>query len=157
MIVLDASAMVEALIGSVAADELLDALTGDVHAPQRAVVTRLRKPEAELSAGMDMADVMRLFTGEVDLDTLYSQETLEFESAFGSQHADVLENFALNVIDGTPLVAPGADGMHGVRLANAIHLSSWKGAEVPIAFDGDEYLALLNDRIREEGKFRERG
>ena len=33
MIVLDASAMVEALIGSEVADELLDALTGDVHAP----------------------------------------------------------------------------------------------------------------------------
>ena len=56
----------------------------------------------------------------------------------------------------TLLVAPGADGMHGVRLANAIHLSSWKGEEVPLAFDADEYLALLNDRIREEGKFAER-
>lgn len=33
MIVLDASAMVEALIGSEVADELLDALTGDVYAP----------------------------------------------------------------------------------------------------------------------------
>ena len=33
MIVLDASAMVEALIGREVADELLDALTGDVHAP----------------------------------------------------------------------------------------------------------------------------
>lgn len=33
MIVLDASAMVEALIGCEVADELLDALTGDVHAP----------------------------------------------------------------------------------------------------------------------------
>ena len=54
------------------------------------------------------------------------------------------------------LVAPGADGMHGVRLANAIHLSSWKGEEVPLAFDADEYLTLLNDRIREEGTFPER-
>ena len=123
---------------------------------KRAIITRLRKPEQELSAGMDMDDVMRLFTGKVDLNTLYTQETLEFESAFGSQHADVLENFALNIVDGTPLVAPGADGMHGVRLANAIHLSSWKGEEVPLAFDADEYLALLNDRIREEGKFAER-
>ena len=123
---------------------------------KRAIITRLRKPEQELSAGMDMNDVMRLFTGKVDLDTLYTQETLEFESAFGSQHADVLENFALNIVDGTPLVAPGADGMHGVRLANAIHLSSWKGEEVPLEFDGDEYLALLNDRIREEGTFPER-
>ena len=123
---------------------------------KRAIITRLRKPEQELSAGMDMNDVMRLFTGKVDLNTLYTQETLEFESAFGSQHADVLENFAVNIVDGTPLVAPGADGMHGVRLANAIHLSSWKGEEVPLEFDGDEYLTLLNDRIREEGTFPER-
>jgi predicted nucleic acid-binding protein len=33
VIVLDASAMVEALIGREAAEELLEALTGDVHAP----------------------------------------------------------------------------------------------------------------------------
>lgn len=120
---------------------------------KRAVVTRLRKPEAELSAGMDMADVMRLFTGEVDLDTLYTQETIELESPFGQQHADVLENFALNVLDGTPLVAPGADGIHGVRLANAIHLSSWLDQEVGLDFDEQQYLDLLDERIRAEGKF----
>ncbi|MBB2924806.1 Gfo/Idh/MocA family protein [Cellulomonas cellasea] len=120
---------------------------------KRAVVTRLRKPEAELSAGMDMADVMRLFTGEVDLDTLYTQETIELESPFGHQHADVLENFARNVLDGTPLVAPGADGIHGVRLANAIHLSSWLDQEVALDLDERQYLDLLNERIREEGLF----
>ncbi|GEA87988.1 substrate-binding domain-containing protein [Cellulomonas cellasea] len=120
---------------------------------KRAVVTRLRKPEAELSAGMDMADVMRLFTGEVDLDTLYTQETIELESPFGQQHADVLENFARNVLDGTPLVAPGADGIHGVRLANAIHLSSWLDQEVALDLDERQYLDLLNERIREEGLF----
>jgi len=120
---------------------------------KRAVVTRLRKPEVELSAGMDMGDVMRLFSGEVDLDTLYTQETIELGSAWGEQHSGVLENFALNVLDGTPLVAPGADGIHGVRLANAIHLSSWLGQEVPIEFDDQQYLDLLNERIREEGAF----
>ena len=120
-----------------------------------ATVTRLRKPEPELSAGMDMSDVMKLFTGQVDLQTLYSQETFESESPWGRQHSDVLENFALNVLDGTPLIAPGADGINSVRLANAIHLSSWTGREVPIDFDEDEYLTLLNDRIREEGKFPE--
>jgi predicted dehydrogenase len=123
---------------------------------KRAVVTRLRKPEAELSAGMDMDDVMRLFMGQVDLATLYTQETIELESPFGQQHADVLENFALNVLDGTPLVAPGGDGINGVRLANAIHLSSWLGQEVPLEFDDEQYLDLLNERIREEGTFPER-
>ncbi len=120
---------------------------------KRATVTRLLAPEAELSASMDMADVMKLFMGQVDLDTLYTQETIEFDAPFGQQHADVLENFALNVLDGTPLIAPGADGIHGVRLANAIHLSSWTGREVPVDFDENEYLRLLNDRIREEGAF----
>lgn len=122
---------------------------------KRAVVTRLRQPEAELSAGMDMADVTRLFMGSADLDALYTQETIELTSPFGQQHADVLENFALNVLDGTPLVAPGADGIHGVRLANAMHLSSWLGLEVPLDFDEEQYLDLLNERIREEGAFPE--
>jgi predicted dehydrogenase len=120
---------------------------------KRAVVTRLAKPEAELSAAMDMDDVMRLFSGQVDLDTLYTQETIELESPFGQQHSGVLENFALNILDGTPLIAPGADGIHGVRLANAIHLSSWTGEEVPLEFDDQRYLDLLNERIREEGTF----
>ena len=47
--------------------------------------------------------------------------------------------------------------MLGVRLANAIHLSSWKGTEVPIDFDQDEYLRLLNERIANEGLYPVRG
>jgi hypothetical protein len=54
------------------------------------------------------------------------------------------------------LLAPGSEGVNGVRLANAIHLSSWLGHEVPLDFDEDLYLAELNKRIRSEGKFPER-
>jgi hypothetical protein len=53
-------------------------------------------------------------------------------------------NFAANVLDGTALIAPGSDGINGVRLTNAIHLSSWTGREVPLDFDEEEYLAELN-------------
>ena len=81
------------------------------------------------------------------------QETLEFDTAWGGQHAAVLENFAANILDGTPLIAPGSDGILGVRLANAIHLSAWTGREVPMDFDEDEFLAELNKKIAEEGKF----
>jgi len=123
---------------------------------QTATVTRLVKDERELSDAMDMEDVRKLFMGEMDTSTLYAQEVLEFDSPWGQQHAGVLENFAANILDGTPLLAPGNDGINGVRLANAIHLSSWLGQEVPLDFDEDEYLRLLNDRIREEGKFPER-
>jgi predicted dehydrogenase len=105
---------------------------------------------------MDMQDVMSLFTGRLNTDDYYSSEVIEFESAWGGQHAGVLENFAANILDGTPLIAHGSDGINGVRLANAIHLSSWTGAEVPLDFDEDTYLAELNRRIRAEGKFAER-
>lgn len=122
-----------------------------------ATVTRLVKPERELSESMDMSDVMRLFTGQLDSSELYTTEVIEFDSAWGAQHSGVLQNFAENILDGTPLLAPGSDGIKGVRLANAIHLSSWTGAEVSLDFDQDEFLAQLNSRIRDEGKFPERG
>lgn len=124
---------------------------------KRATVTRLRKPERELSDEMAPEDVARLFSGHLDTNDLYATETIEFDSAWGAQHIGVLENFAANVLDGTPLLAPGSDGIDGVRLANAIHLSSWKGVEVPLDFDEDEYLAALNERIRNEGEYPERG
>ena len=122
-----------------------------------ATVTRLTKPERALSEALEPADVQKLFTGKLDVSGLYETETIEFASTWGSEHARVLENFAANILDGTPLIAPGSDGIHAVRLANAIHLSSWLGREVPLDFDGDEYLALLNERIRDEGVFPERG
>src|SRR6478736_7941565 len=121
-----------------------------------ATVTRLSRPEREISDGMDPSDVRRLFTGQFDTASMYTQETIEFDSAWGAQHSGVLENFAANILDGTPLLAPGSDGINGVRLANAIHLSSWLGQEVPLDFDEDRYLTELNKRIRAEGTFGER-
>jgi predicted dehydrogenase len=127
-----------------------------VDGSKTATVTRLVDDERALSDRMGMDDVRKLFKGEVDPTTYYSQEVIEFESAWGTQHSGVLENFAANVLDGTPLLAPGSEGVNGVRLANAIHLSSWLGHEVPLDFDEDLYLAELNKRIRSEGKFPER-
>ncbi|MEV4730164.1 Gfo/Idh/MocA family oxidoreductase [Saccharopolyspora sp. NPDC049426] len=127
-----------------------------VDGSKTATVTRLVDDERALSDRMGMDDVRKLFKGEVDPTTYYSQEVIEFESAWGAQHSGVLENFAANVLDGTPLLAPGSEGVNGVRLANAIHLSSWLGQEVPLDFDEDVYLAELNKRIRSEGKFPER-
>ncbi|MEW9872151.1 Gfo/Idh/MocA family protein [Arthrobacter sp. HS15c] len=121
-----------------------------------ATVTRMVKPERELSDAMDMDEVRKLFRGELNPEQYYTTEVIEFESVWGGQHAGVLENFAANILDGTPLLAPGSDGINGVRLANAIHLSSWTGTEVGLDFDEDVFLAELNKRIADEGKFPER-
>ena len=112
-------------------------------------IKRMKTPEAELSKTMDMSDVMRIFTGEGPGE-IFEEEVIEFESVWGEQHINVLKNFAANILDGTPLIAPGSDGIHGVMLANAIHLSSWLGKEVELPLDEDFYLGELNKKIAEE-------
>lgn len=127
-----------------------------IEGSKTATVTRLTRDEREISESMSMQEVGKIFMGQGDVAQLYSQEVIEFDRPWGQQHAGVLENFAANILDGTPLLAPGSDGINGVRLANAIHLSSWKGTEVPIDFDEDDYLAELNTRIAEEGQYPQR-
>lgn len=121
-----------------------------------ATVVRLKQPERDISDGLGPEQVRQLFRGQIDTADYYTSEVIEFESAWGVQHAGVLENFAAHILDGTPLLAPGSEGINGVRLANAIHLSSWQGHEVSLDFDEEEYLGELNQRIRAEGKFPER-
>ncbi|GAB3045797.1 Gfo/Idh/MocA family protein [Virgibacillus ainsalahensis] len=114
-------------------------------------IKRLKKPESEMSATMSMKDVASIFMGG-DTGDIFDEEVLEFESVWGGQHIAVMENFAANVLDGTPLLAPGSDGINGVALANAIHLSSWLGKEVDLPVDEDLYLEELNKKIAEEQK-----
>lgn len=128
-----------------------------VEGSKTVTVTRLRKPEQDLSAELSMDDVAKLFMGQLDSAEFYESETTEYTSVWGQQHAVVLENFAANILDGEALIAPGHEGINGVRLANAMHLSAWTGEEVDlIAFDEERYLLELNARIREEGRFAER-
>lgn len=116
---------------------------------KKVTIKRLRRPEAEMSASMDMQDVMKIFMGG-GAEDIYDEEVLEFNDVWGVQHTSVLENFAANVLDGTPLLAPGSDGIRGVALANAIHLSSWLGKEVELPVDEDLYFAELQKKIEEE-------
>lgn len=120
-------------------------------------IWRLIKPEQQLSQEMSMEHVAKLFQGELDASSFMSVETKSYSSVWGQQHSEVMRNFAAAINGEENLLAPGADGIHGVRLANAIHLSSWTNKEVSIEnFDDEAYLAGLNERIRAEGKYAER-
>jgi predicted dehydrogenase len=121
-----------------------------------ATVTLLTRPEREISEAMNMRDIAKVLTGQLNTGDYYSTEIIQFESQWAAQHTDVLQNFAANILDGTPLIAPGSDGINAVRLANAAYLSSWTGRETPMDFDDDDYLTELNIRIRDEGLFLER-
>lgn len=120
----------------------------------KATVYRLKKTEKELNDTMSMMDLMKLTQGNsAGADGLYDTETFENADGWGVQHTTVIENFALHILEGAPLLAPGSDGIHGVNLANAALLSGWLGREVELPVDEEQYLAELNQRIAEEGKF----
>ena len=61
------------------------------------------------------------------------------------QHVGVLRAFAANILRGEPLVARGEEGINGLTLSNAMHLSSWLGKPVEIPFDEDLFLEKLNE------------
>ena len=48
------------------------------------------------------------------------------------QHAGVMNAFASAILHGTPLVAEGIEGIRGLSLSNAMHLSSFTGKTVEI-------------------------
>lgn len=65
-------------------------------------------------------------------------------------HAPIFQSFAQSILDDTPMIAPGFEGIKPLTMSNAIHLSSWKG-NVPINlenFPHDEYYAMLQEKVK---------
>ena len=74
-------------------------------------------------------------------------EVIEVETdGLNPQHVGVLNAFAANILRGEPLVARGEEGINGLTLSNAMHLSSWLGHPVEIPFDEQLFLDELNKR-----------
>jgi len=120
-----------------------------VEGSKKIIIRRLKTSEREMSESMDMSDVMRIFMGN-SMDDVYDEEVIEIPDQWGTQHCLVMDNFADHVINGTPLVASGQEGIKGVTLANAIHLSTWLGKEVELPIDEELFLNELNKRVEEE-------
>ncbi len=74
-------------------------------------------------------------------------ETLEVATdGRNPQHAGVLNAFAGRILRGEPLVADGREGIRGLTLSNAMHLSSWLGRPVDIPFDEQLFRNMLEKR-----------
>ena len=62
------------------------------------------------------------------------------------QTAGVLNAFAAHILRGEPLVAEGAEGINGLTLSNAMHLSAWTDQMISLPLDEDLFLTELNKR-----------
>ena len=71
---------------------------------------------------------------------------MPFES-IGNAHAVLVENFVSAILDKTPLIAPGGEGIGSVELANALLYSSILGETMELPMSGGDWEVKLNELI----------
>lgn len=66
-----------------------------------------------------------------------------------TSHPGIINNFCDCILKGAKPIAPGSEGIRGLSISNAIHLSSWKdGAWVELPVDGKEFKEALQARCK---------
>ncbi|MBQ8072393.1 MAG: Gfo/Idh/MocA family oxidoreductase [Clostridia bacterium] len=126
--------------------------TGDPHGSNRF--------EVQMDGAQLICENDKLFVAE--LSQLEQDWTKTNKQPFGSvparemevetdglnpQHQGVFEAFAGAILRGEPLVAGGEEGIHGLTLSNAMHLSAFLGQPVEIPFDEKRYYDELMKRV----------
>ena len=65
------------------------------------------------------------------------------------QHSGVLNAFADAILNGGELIARGEEGINGLTISNAMHLSAWTGKAVDLTnFDDELFYEELSKRIK---------
>ena len=126
--------------------------TGDPHGSNRF--------EVQMDGAQLIAENEKLYLAE--LDQLEQDWTKTNTKPFGSvscrevivetdglnpQHQGVFNAFAAAILRGEPLVAGGEEGINGLTLSNAMHLSAFLGKPVELPLDEDLYYDELMKRV----------
>ena len=99
-------------------------------------MTKLEMPEPEFSrTNTKVFGKPKSTTFQVETDGL------------NPQHEGVLNAFAGAILRGEPLVADGREGINGLMISNAIHLSAWTDSEVTFPFDEQLFYDELMKRV----------
>ena len=75
----------------------------------------------------------------------YKESEVETDG-INDQHSGVLNAFSDRILYGTPLVAEGTEGINGLMISNAAHLSSWTNETVSLPIDEDRFYSLLSEK-----------
>lgn len=66
----------------------------------------------------------------------------------GEQHVGILKNYTNALLKGEELLAKGEEGINGLTISNAIHLSAWTGETIDVKnLDGDKFYDILQEKI----------
>lgn len=115
-------------------------------------VWRYSDDERQIARSISRAEAALVPSGAFDRSVFHTATTTHYDSPWGVQHALTLENFGSHLTDGTPLLSGLDEGLAQVRLANAMHLSAWTGADVDLTtFDDQAYVRALDERVVASG------
>lgn len=64
-----------------------------------------------------------------------------------AQHATLMQNFVDAILDGTPLLVPGEEGIHSVELANAMLFSALVNQTIDLPMDSGAFERKLRELI----------
>ena len=115
--------------------------------------------EVDLDGGQLVCDGKKLIMKKLatDINTWHKTWTKGFGSPEGTeievetdglnpQHVGVLQQFTDKILGRGELVASGVEGINGLTISNAMHLSSWTGETIELPLDEDKFLEELNKR-----------
>jgi predicted dehydrogenase len=69
-------------------------------------------------------------------------------SSVTSDHKGITTNWVNAILNGTDLLAPGEEGIKGLEISNAMHLSAWTDNWVELPINEDLYYSALQDKIK---------
>jgi predicted dehydrogenase len=72
----------------------------------------------------------------------------EIPTKGGEGHKGITKNWVQAIREGTPLLAQGQEGIHGVELANAMLYSAWTDDWVDLPLDDEKYYRKLRQKIK---------
>ena len=126
--------------------------TGDPHGSNRF--------EVEMDGAQLIAEGDKLFllefdqleqdwtkTNKIPFASVPAHEVEVEMDGLNPQHQGVFQAFAGAILHGEPLVAGGEEGINGLTLSNAMHLSAFLGKPVELPFDEDLYESELMKRV----------
>lgn len=105
---------------------------------------RLREPESEFN---------KRFTGSFGSPECWKCEVPV--EGVNPDHKGITQNFVNAILHGEALIAPGAEGIKGLMISNAMLLSTWTDGWVDMPIDEELYYDYLQQKIAESSKKRE--
>ncbi|MCL2016744.1 MAG: Gfo/Idh/MocA family oxidoreductase [Defluviitaleaceae bacterium] len=77
----------------------------------------------------------------------YKKETITTDGKYPA-HNGVLAAFVDKILGRGEMTAQGEEGINGLMVSNAMHLSSWLGKTIPLPLDEDLFFAELKKRYK---------